>query len=101
MVRVKEGTLKAGQKLRFLHTGTEHQVEEVGINRLGRIKSTELPAGSVGYLIAGVKTIRDIEVGDTVTDVERPTNAPIPATSPPSRWSSRRSTRWGPTTTRR
>ena len=82
MVRIKEGTLKAGQKLRFLHTGTEHQVEEVGINRLGRIKGTELPAGSVGYLIAGVKTIRDIEVGDTVTDVDRPTDEPIPGYKP-------------------
>ncbi len=82
MVRIKEGTLKAGQNLRFLHTGTEHQVEEVGINRLGRIKGTELPAGSVGYLIAGVKTIRDIEVGDTVTDVDRPTDEPIPGYKP-------------------
>ena len=39
-----------------MHTGWEYTVEEVGINRLGRIKSTELPAGEVGYIIAGIKT---------------------------------------------
>jgi GTP-binding protein LepA len=82
LVRIKEGTLRTGQRLRFMHTGTEHVAEEVGLNRMGRIKGTELAAGAVGYLIAGVKTIRDIEVGDTVTGADRPADAPIPGYKP-------------------
>jgi GTP-binding protein LepA len=82
LVRIKEGTLKPGQRLHFMHTGTEHEVEEVGLNRLGRIKGAQLAAGEVGYVIAGVKTIRDIEVGDTITDAARPADAPIPGYKP-------------------
>jgi GTP-binding protein LepA len=82
LVRVKEGVLRTGQRIRFMHTGTEHEVEELGLNQLGRVKGKELAAGAVGYLIAGVKTIRDINVGDTVTDVDRPAAAAIPGYKP-------------------
>jgi GTP-binding protein LepA len=82
LVRVKEGTLRTGQKIRFMHTGTEHEVEELGLNQLGRVKGKELVAGAVGYLIAGIKTIRDINVGDTVTDAGRPADEPIPGYKP-------------------
>ncbi len=82
MVRVKDGVLKAGQKIRFMHTEKDHEVEEVGLMRLGRIKGEELSAGAVGYVIAGIKTIRDVEIGDTITTVVRPTAEPIPGYRP-------------------
>ncbi len=78
MMRVKEGTLKAGDPVRFMHTGKEYTVEEVGYSQLKRVKKKELSAGSVGYCIAGIKTVRDISVGDTVTTVERPAAEPLP-----------------------
>jgi GTP-binding protein LepA len=82
LVRIQDGTLRRGQKVRFMHTGTEHDIEELGLNRLGRVKGTELSAGAVGYLIAGIKTIQDIEVGDTITDAAKPAAEPIPGYKP-------------------
>jgi GTP-binding protein LepA len=82
LVRVKEGTLKTGQKIRLMHTGKDCHVEEVGLNRLGRLKGAELSAGAVGYVIAGIKAIRDIDIGDTITDLERPAAEPIPGYKP-------------------
>jgi GTP-binding protein LepA len=82
LVRVKEGTLRTGMRLHFMHTGTDYVAEEVGLSRLGRVKGRELAAGAVGYVIAGIKTIRDIDVGDTVTDAERPAAEPIPGYKP-------------------
>jgi GTP-binding protein LepA len=82
LVRVKEGTLKAKQRILFMHTGTTSQVEELGLNRLGRVKGTELEAGAVGYVIAGIKTIRDVDVGDTITEAGCPAAEPIPGYKP-------------------
>jgi GTP-binding protein LepA len=53
-------------------------VEEVGHLRLKRIKTDELEAGDVGYIIAGIKTVRDITIGDTITDAVRPASEPLP-----------------------
>jgi GTP-binding protein LepA len=78
LVRVREGTLRAGQRIELMHTESEHGVEEVGILTLERKVQKELSAGSVGYVIAGIKTISDINIGDTITDAERPAAAPIP-----------------------
>src|SRR5688572_2028001 len=78
LCRVKDGALRAGQRLRFMHTDKEHVVEEVGLLRLKRVPKAELEAGEVGYVIAGVKTIRDVAIGDTVTDADRPAAAPLP-----------------------
>ncbi|MCB9728157.1 MAG: elongation factor 4 [Deltaproteobacteria bacterium] len=80
--RIKQGTMVAGQRLRFMHRGTEHVVDEVGLLQLERKPTKALRAGEVGYVIAGVKTIRDMEVGDTLTDAARPTDAPIPGYKP-------------------
>ena len=76
--RMKDGVVKQGQKLRLMHTGKEHLVEEVGLLRLKRVPKGELVAGEVGYVIAGIKTIKDIAIGDTVTDAARPAAAPLP-----------------------
>jgi GTP-binding protein LepA len=78
LVRVREGTLRAGQTLRLMHTGKEYEVEEVGLLRLKKMRRNELAAGAVGYVIAGIKTVRDIAIGDTNTDAERPASAPLP-----------------------
>ncbi|HEX7184007.1 MAG TPA: translation elongation factor 4 [Thermoanaerobaculia bacterium] len=78
LVRIKEGTVRAGQKIRLMHTDKDFQVEEVGLLRLKRDKVGELSAGDVGYIIAGIKTVRDITIGDTITDTDRPAAEPLP-----------------------
>lgn len=76
-VRVVNGTLRKGDKIRFMATGKEVVAEEVGILRMGLHETSELAAGNVGYIITGIKTSREIKVGDTVTHVARPCDAPV------------------------
>jgi GTP-binding protein LepA len=78
LCRVREGVLRKGQRILFMHTGKEYTVEEVGELHLERTVTGELPAGAVGYVIAGVKNISDIAVGDTITAADRPAAEPIP-----------------------
>ncbi len=78
LVRVMEGSLHPGQKILLMHTGKEYQVEEVGLLQLKRVKTKTLEAGMVGYVIAGVKAVSEIAVGDTITDVEAPADEPLP-----------------------
>ena len=79
MCRVKEGCLQAGQEIRFMHTGKNFVIEEVGLNQIQhRAKQEKLSAGAVGYVIAGIKTIRDINVGDTITLASNPAPEPVP-----------------------
>ncbi|MGM0575515.1 MAG: translation elongation factor 4 [Myxococcota bacterium] len=82
MVRVMDGALRKGDAIRFMHAGSEYKVDEIGQSGLQRVPTTALSAGEVGYVIAGVKTIRDIEVGDTLTHVDRPVDAPVPGYQP-------------------
>jgi GTP-binding protein LepA len=82
LVRVREGTLRPGQEVRLMHTGADYEVEEVGLLQLRHVPSEELAAGGVGYVIAGIKTIRDIEIGDTLTEAARPAGAPLPGYKP-------------------
>ena len=77
--RVKQGRLKPGMRIRLMHTDREYQVEEVGTLAQDREKQQgPRVAGSVGYVICGVKTISDINIGDTVTLAEHPAPEPIP-----------------------
>jgi len=76
-VRVFSGSIRAGQTIRFFSNGTSYKVEETGIFRLALLKTESLDAGRVGYLIAGIKTVSDTRVGDTVTDHERPCAAAL------------------------
>jgi GTP-binding protein LepA len=78
LVCVKEGTLKKGQSIRFHHTGVDHEVEDLGRLQLKEVPTKELPAGNVGYLVAGIKSISDIEIGDTVMDAENLAADPLP-----------------------
>ena len=61
-----------------MHTDKEYQVEEVGLLQLKRVEADELEAGSVGYVIAGVKAVSEINVGDTITEFDRPAAEPLP-----------------------
>jgi GTP-binding protein LepA len=78
LVRVKEGTLRPGLRMQLMHSGKEHEVEEVGLLRLKRVRTAQLAAGDVGYVIAGIKAVSDIAIGDTVTDAANPAAAPLP-----------------------
>ncbi len=78
LCRVVEGTIRPGQKVRLMHSAREYEVEEVGMLRLRRIKTDEIAAGGVGYVIAGVKSVSDIAVGDTVTEFDRSAAEPLP-----------------------
>ena len=78
LVRVRDGRIAAGQRIRLMHTDKEYEVEEVGLLQLKRVKTQELVAGAVGYVIANIKTIRDIAMGDTITDASRPAAEPLP-----------------------
>ena len=78
-IRVMEGTLKAGDRIRMMATGAEFDVVEVGIMRPGKLEpANELSAGQVGYIAASIKTSSDARVGDTVTLATNPAAAPLP-----------------------
>lgn len=72
--RVVNGLLKKGDKVRFFHTGKEYEANEVGILQMSLMPQDEgVAAGDVGYIITGIKTAKEIKVGDTITSVARPT----------------------------
>ena len=78
-LRIKEGRVKKGDAIRFMATGAEFTVTEVGTFAPGQfIPAEELSAGMVGYLTASIKNIRDARVGDTVTTVENPAKEALP-----------------------
>ncbi len=78
-VRVKQGSLKAGQRIRFMATNAEFDVVEVGEMHPSGLRVTDaLAAGDVGYIAASIKNIQDTRVGDTVTTVKNPASEPLP-----------------------
>ena len=78
-VRVKEGTLKPGMRIKMMATGVEFDVVEVGcMNPSGLVSQDELSAGDVGYIAASIKNIRDTSVGDTVTTADNPATEALP-----------------------
>jgi len=76
--RIFEGQVKPGDIIRLMYNHTVHKVEETGVFRLAREPRKELSAGMVGYLIAGIKTVSDTRIGDTITQEARPAAAPLP-----------------------
>jgi GTP-binding protein LepA len=76
-IRVVDGSLKIGDKIRYVATGAEYEVVECGIRTPKEVKKNELVAGEVGWVAAGVKSIKDVRVGDTITHVHRPTLEPL------------------------
>ena len=78
-IRVMDGTLRAGQRIRMMHAGSEFDVVEVGtLTAFGLHKEDSLSAGEVGYITASIKTVADTQVGDTVTLAATPTDEPLP-----------------------
>ncbi len=71
-IRIMNGTLRQGEKVRFMNTGKEYFADEVGILQLTNVPKTELLTGDVGYVITGIKISKEIKVGDTITKVENP-----------------------------
>ena len=77
-IRVLDGTIKAKDGIHFMHGGRDYNVDEIGYNQLKLVPRKQLSAGEVGYLVAGVKSVQDIEIGDTITSLENPASDPIP-----------------------
>ena len=75
--RLFDGCLRTGDEIRFMHSDAVYKVEDCGIFQLQLVSKGELHAGDVGYFIAGIKTISDIRVGDTVTSVKNPASEPL------------------------
>ncbi|MDD5243659.1 MAG: translation elongation factor 4 [Syntrophorhabdaceae bacterium] len=76
--RVFDGTVRPGDMIRLMSNGTIYKVEEVGIFHLAREQRKELTAGMVGYIIAGIKTVSDTRIGDTITLDANPVPVPLP-----------------------
>jgi len=75
--RLFEGTVKAGDEIRLFSRQRSYRVEETGIFRMDRVPTKKLVAGDVGYVIAGIKTVADARVGDTLTHQDRPVEKPL------------------------
>ena len=77
LVRIREGSLKVGDHIRFMETGAEYEVLEAGIRNPKEVRMNELGCGDVGWFAASIKDIHDVLVGDTVTSVDNPASAPL------------------------
>ncbi|HII1490449.1 TPA: translation elongation factor 4 [Staphylococcus aureus] len=76
-IRIVDGVVKAGDKIRMMATGKEFEVTEVGINTPKQLPVDELTVGDVGYIIASIKNVDDSRVGDTITLASRPVSEPL------------------------
>ncbi|KYG71229.1 MULTISPECIES: translation elongation factor 4 [Roseivirga] len=71
--RVFNGSIKKGDKVKFVNTGKTYDADEIGILKLKQSPQQEIKAGNVGYLISGIKVAKEVKVGDTITHVDKPT----------------------------
>jgi GTP-binding protein LepA len=78
LFRVFDGTVKKGTKIKFFNTGREYLVEMIGVNRPRPTPIASLGPGEVGFLTASIKTVADVQIGDTITDAARPVAEPLP-----------------------
>ena len=70
--KVVNGSIKSGDKVKFVHTGKTYEADEVGVLKMKLCPCKEIPCGSVGYIISGIKTAVEVKVGDTITHAENP-----------------------------
>jgi len=77
LVRVFDGTVRPGMKMRLMAAGKEYEIDKVGVFRPKMETVSLLSAGDVGYIIAGIKTVGDTKIGDTITDAARPAETPL------------------------
>ena len=82
LVRVVDGVLKKGQKIRMMAAGASYDVDGVGVFTPKREMVGELGPGQIGFILAGIKTVADTQVGDTLTDERRPAGEPLPGFQP-------------------
>ncbi len=82
LVRIKDGTLKRGQKIRMMAKGSAHVVEQVGVFTPKMVAVDNLAPGEMGYITAAIKTVADCNVGDTITDDRVPAEAALPGFKP-------------------
>jgi len=82
LVRVKDGRLKRGQRIRMMSTGAVHSVEQVGVFSPKMVPADDLGPGEIGYITASIKTVADCNIGDTITDDRTPAAEPLPGFKP-------------------
>ena len=78
LIRVIDGAIRPGMKIRFVNAGRDYQVETLGVNRPRPTPIDELGVGEVGFLTGSIKAVADVQIGDTVTEAARPTSEPFP-----------------------
>jgi GTP-binding protein LepA len=78
LFRVIDGEIRPGMKIRFFNTGRDYQVETIGVNRPRPTPINALGVGEVGFMTASIKTVADVQIGDTITEAARPTLEPFP-----------------------
>ncbi len=78
LFRVIDGTIKKGTKIKFFNTGREYLTETIGVNKPRPTPIGELGPGEVGFLTASIKTVADVQIGDTITEAARPVDTPFP-----------------------
>ena len=72
LVKIDNGVVRKGDKVKFFNTGQEYDADEVGVLKMDMVPKAQLTAGEVGYIISGIKDAKEVKVGDAVTHVERP-----------------------------
>ncbi len=82
MVRIVDGRLKPGLKIRMMSTGQTYEIDKVGVFTPKATHVDELTAGEVGFITAAIKTVRDTRIGDTITEAKRPAEKPLPGFKP-------------------
>ena len=75
--KVINGTMRTGESVKFVNTGKQYEANEIGVLKLDMLPMPQLSAGNVGYIISGIKTSREVKVGDTITHVARPCDKAI------------------------
>ncbi len=82
LVRIKQGVLKVGEKVRMMAAGRDYQVDRVGVFKPQRTDGKSLGPGEIGFMTASIKAVADCQVGDTITTVRHPAAAPLPGFKP-------------------
>ena len=75
--KIENGIIRQGDKVKFFNTGKEYDADEIGVLKMDMIPRKELRTGDVGYIISGIKTSREVKVGDTITHIARPCSEAI------------------------
>ena len=100
LVRVMQGTMRKGQRIRLMSNGKVHEIESMGVLMPKPVEIGELTAGEVGFFAATIKNVGDTKIGDTVTDDARPATEQLPGLKTSSRWCLPVCTLWTRTSTR-